>query len=107
VLTMTEVPHIFERWYRVDKARTRATGGSGPGLSIVQAIVERHNGTVSVESLLGQGSVFQVRLPEAFKMGEAPLCENVSRDHLMGKVGISRQHVFREDKKLPPSRHSR
>ena len=60
----TEIPHIFERWYRVDKARTRATGGSGLGLSIVQAIVELHNGTVSVESQLGKGSVFQVRLPK-------------------------------------------
>ena len=60
----TEIPHIFERWYRVDKARTRATGRSGLGLSIVQAIVELHNGTVSVESQLGKGSVFQVRLPK-------------------------------------------
>ena len=61
----TEVPHIFERWYRVDKTRTRATGGSGLGLSIVQAVVERHGGTVSVISQPGQGSVFQVRLPAA------------------------------------------
>lgn len=60
-----EVPHIFERWYRVDKARARATGGSGLGLSIVQAVVERHSGTVSVVSQPGQGSVFQVRLPAA------------------------------------------
>ncbi len=66
----TEVPHIFGRWYRVDKARTRATGGSGLGLSIVQAVVERHGGTVSVESQLGQGSVFQVRLPGA-SLGES------------------------------------
>lgn len=72
----TEVPHIFERWYRVDKARTRATGGSGLGLSIVQAVVERHGGTVSVESQLGQGSVFQVRLPGAFETGGASLGES-------------------------------
>ncbi len=75
-IASTEVPHIFERWYRVDKTRTRATGGSGLGLSIVQAVVERHGGTVSVESQLGQGSVFQVRLPAAFETGGASLGES-------------------------------
>ena len=63
----SDLPHIFERWYRVDKARTRATGGSGLGLSIVQAIVERHGGTIHVSSQPGQGSVFWIRLPFAGK----------------------------------------
>ena len=58
----SDLPHIFERWYRVDKARTRATGGSGLGLSIVQAIVQRHGGTIHVSSKPGQGSVFWIRL---------------------------------------------
>lgn len=62
-IASTEIPHIFERWYRVDKARTRAAGGSGLGLAIVQATAQRHGGNVSVESILGQGSVFQVRFP--------------------------------------------
>jgi signal transduction histidine kinase len=83
-IASTEIPHIFERWYRVDKARTRATGGSGLGLSIVQAIVERHLGTVSVKSQIGKGSVFQVRLPEAFETGEVSFCDwkssNESKD---------------------------
>jgi signal transduction histidine kinase len=74
-IASSEVPHIFDRWYRVDKARTRATGGSGLGLSIVQAVVERHGGTVSVESQLGQGSIFQVRLPAAVESEEAFLNE--------------------------------
>jgi len=58
-----DLPHIFERWYRVDKARTRATGGSGLGLSIVQVIIQRHGGKITVSSELGQGSVFWIRLP--------------------------------------------
>ncbi|MGV3661726.1 MAG: sensor histidine kinase [Prosthecobacter sp.] len=59
------VPHLFERFYRVDKARSRAHGGSGLGLSIVQALVEAHQGSVSVDSTVGRGSTFTVRLPAA------------------------------------------
>ena len=55
--------HIFERFYRVDKARSRASGGSGLGLAIVRAIVQRNRGEISVTSQVGKGSTFTVVFP--------------------------------------------
>ena len=57
------ISHVFERFYRVDKARSRATGGSGLGLAIVRTIVQRNRGEISVESTMGQGTTFTVIFP--------------------------------------------
>ncbi|MEZ4518946.1 MAG: ATP-binding protein [Chloroflexota bacterium] len=61
------LPHIFDRFYRADAARDRATGGAGLGLAIAQAYVTRQNGRLGVESRPGEGAVFWVWLPEAGK----------------------------------------
>lgn len=58
-----DVPRIFERFYRLDASRTRDTGGSGLGLSIVKAIVESHHGKISVQPTPGGGATFRVDLP--------------------------------------------
>ena len=58
-----DLPNIFERFYRADESRTRVTGGSGVGLAIVKAAVEAHNGTITAQSVKGEGSTFRIILP--------------------------------------------
>jgi len=58
-----ELHRVFERFYRVDQARSRVTGGTGLGLSIVKHVAENHGGEVGVWSVLGEGSTFTLRLP--------------------------------------------
>ena len=58
-----DIPHVFDRFYRTDKSRTRATGGTGLGLAIAKAWVEAMGGKLGVESQEGQGSTFWFTLP--------------------------------------------
>jgi signal transduction histidine kinase len=58
-----DLPHIFERFYVVDRSRRRGTGGAGLGLAIVKGIIDAHGGAISAESMLGRGTSFTIRLP--------------------------------------------
>ncbi|MFF5896922.1 sensor histidine kinase [Streptomyces argenteolus] len=60
-----DLPHVFDRFWRAEKSRSRRTGGSGLGLAIVRKLVEAHGGTTAVASTVGRGSVFTLRLPPA------------------------------------------
>ena len=62
-MTPEQSQRVFERFYRADQARNRASGGTGLGLAIVAGLVEAHGGTVSVRTAPGEGADFQVKLP--------------------------------------------
>jgi signal transduction histidine kinase len=58
-----DLPHVFDRFYRVDPSRNRVTGGAGLGLTIVKRLVEVHGGRIEVDSELGSGTTFTVEIP--------------------------------------------
>lgn len=58
------IKHIFERFYKVDEARTRGKHGTGLGLYIVSNIIKKHNGTITADSIFGEGTTFTIKLPK-------------------------------------------
>ena len=76
---------VFDRFYRVDGARSRETGGVGLGLAIVKAIAEAHGGSVAVRSRVGDGSTFELRLPGLRSAGDEPVAAAADGlDHGLG-----------------------
>ena len=69
-LNPEDLPLVFERFYRVDRSRTRSTGGAGLGLTIAKQLVEAHGGAIGAESVKGQGSRFVFELPIAHPSAE-------------------------------------
>jgi signal transduction histidine kinase len=77
-ISVEDQRHVFDRFFRTDKARTRAVGGSGLGLAICKSIVEAHGGSVEITSELGVGSTFVVRVPRGIEDPALFLPEKIS-----------------------------
>ena len=71
-IAAADLPYVFERFYRADRSRSRATGGAGLGLAIARQFVELHGGTIKAQSTPGEGSVFTFRLPASPQAGQWP-----------------------------------
>jgi two-component system, OmpR family, sensor histidine kinase SenX3 len=81
-----DLARVFERFYRVDPARSRATGGTGLGLSIVKHVATNHGGSVSVWSVEGQGSTFTIRLPRVHARGGSSGVDDAAVQYVRGSA---------------------
>jgi signal transduction histidine kinase len=82
----SDLPHIFDRFYRADQARSREIPGSGLGLSIARWIADGHGATIEVESSLGHGALFRVRVPLAGAAASAEASPKILETHVESAV---------------------
>jgi signal transduction histidine kinase len=88
-----QLPHIFERFHRIEGARARTHEGTGIGLSLVQELVKLHGGTVSVESVVGEGSTFTVSIPK----GKAHLpADRIGTERQLASTALAAEHYLEE-----------
>jgi two-component system phosphate regulon sensor histidine kinase PhoR len=73
------IPRLTERFYRVDRSRSRETGGTGLGLAIVKHVVQRHGGELRIDSIVGGGSTFTILLPAARARPASEAAANAAR----------------------------
>jgi two-component system, OmpR family, sensor histidine kinase BaeS len=96
-----DLPRVFDRFWRAEKSRSRATGGSGLGLALVQELVRAHDGRIDVESMAGRGSRFRVHLPIAG--AEEQTLVDLREHHQAGAFGDSSVCVARLRRDVLPS----
>jgi two-component system sensor histidine kinase BaeS len=73
-----DLPHIFQRFFRADRARSSQQGSTGLGLAISRKIIELHNGTISADSTLGEGTIFTITMP--LSAGQSQTAERLFSD---------------------------
>jgi heavy metal sensor kinase len=105
-IPMSVLPHVFERFFRADKARSRDFGGAGLGLAIVRSICLAHDGKVEVQSTEGRGSRFTIELPLAVTLGSESKPAGLDAEHSPGQPPAAHASGFQKQRAIPSTTES-